>query len=72
MVERSICHLKTRGRRRVRRNTEYNDVKGMKKESGGKKVDQFWGDLYVRKRTLYSLLSFILNQWRDLRIGVMR
>jgi len=25
----------------IERKTEYNDVKGMKEESGGKKVDQF-------------------------------
>jgi len=28
------------GRLRVIREEEYNDVKGMKEESGGKKVDQ--------------------------------
>jgi len=27
--------------KKVERKTEYNDVKGMKEESGGKKVDQF-------------------------------
>jgi len=25
----------------IREKTEYNDVKGMKEDSGGKKVDQF-------------------------------
>jgi len=48
----------------------YNDVKGMKEESGGRKVDQF-RDLCVRERTLYLILLFILSQWRDLRIGVI-
>jgi len=42
----------------------------MKEESGGKKVDQFW-EIYMWERTLYLILSFILSQWRDLRIGVM-
>jgi len=51
MIERSICYFKTRGERRATkgdnrfvclfRKTEYNDVKLMKEESGGKKVDQF-------------------------------
>jgi len=42
MIERSICYFKTRGERRATKGkTEYNDVKGMKEESGGKKVDQF-------------------------------
>jgi len=43
---RSICYFKTRGERRAimgdeERKTECNNVKGMKEESGGKKVDQF-------------------------------
>jgi len=44
-----ICYFKTRGERRATKGegwseikTEYTDVKGMKEESGGKKVDQFW------------------------------
>jgi len=32
MIERPICYFKTRGERRA--------TKGMKEESGGKKVDQ--------------------------------
>jgi len=42
-----ICYFKTRSERRATkgdvrgRPIEYNDVKGMKEESGGKKVDQF-------------------------------
>jgi len=43
----------------------------MKEESGGKMVDHAVAslrDLYVRERTLYLILSFILSQWRDLRI----
>jgi len=39
----------------------------MKEESGSKKVDQFC----ERERTLYLILSFIVSQWRDLRIRVM-
>jgi len=41
------CYSKTRSKRRVKRKGEKrgrpstNDVKGMKEESGGKKVDQF-------------------------------
>jgi len=46
-------------------------VKGMKEDSGGKKVNQFLRDLYVRERILNLILSFILSQWRDLRIRVM-
>jgi len=45
MIERSICYFKTRGERRATKGdkrgrpfTTYNDVKGMKEESGGKKV----------------------------------
>jgi len=42
---RSICYFKTRGERRAtkgdKRGRPYNDVKEMKEESGGKKVDQF-------------------------------
>jgi len=42
---RSICHFKREvraGRLRViKKKTDYNDVKEMKDESGGKKVDQF-------------------------------
>jgi len=46
MIERSVCYFNTRGERREtkadkERKTEYNDVNGMKEESGGKKVDQF-------------------------------
>jgi len=46
MIERSIYYFKTRGERRASRGDqrgrpEYNDVKGMKEESGCKKVDQF-------------------------------
>jgi len=36
-----------------------NDVKEMKEESIGKKVDQFLRGLYVKERTLYLILSFI-------------
>jgi len=50
------------GRLRVIRSSEYNDVKGMREESGVKKVDQFLRNLYVRERTLYLFLSFILNE----------
>jgi len=50
-------------------------VKGIKEESGGKiEVDHaVLRELYryVTERTLYLILSFILSQWRDLRIGVM-
>jgi len=45
MIVRSICYIKTRGEIRAtkgdKRGTEYNDVQGIKEESGGKKVDQF-------------------------------
>jgi len=41
MIERFICYFKTREGRLKVRNTEYSNVKGMKDESGGKKVDQF-------------------------------
>jgi len=46
MIIRSICYFKTRGERRItkgdkRGRLSINDVKGMKEESGGKKVDQF-------------------------------
>jgi len=46
-------------------------VKGAKEESGGKKVDQFERFRAICERTLYLIISFILSQWRDLRIGVM-
>jgi len=41
MIEKSICYFKTRGERRATKGdkrgmTKYNDVKGMKAESGGK------------------------------------
>jgi len=37
-----ILRREVRERRlREEKKTEYNDVKGMKEESGGKKVDQF-------------------------------
>jgi len=44
----------------------------MKEESGGKKVDQYC-EIYMweRERTLYLILSFVLNQWRYSRIGIM-
>jgi len=35
-------------------------MKGMKEESGSKKVDQV-GDLNVRERMLYLILSFMLE-----------
>jgi len=35
-------------------------MKGMKEESGGKKVDQLLRDLYARERTLLLIPSFIL------------
>jgi len=47
MIVRPICYFKTRGERRAtkgdkrRKKTEYNDVKGMKEASEGKKVHQF-------------------------------
>jgi len=46
MIERFICYFKMKGERRAtkgdkRGRLEYNDVKGMKEESRGKKVDQF-------------------------------
>jgi len=44
MIERSICFFKTvrEGRLKViREEDRVHDVKGMKEESGGKKVDQF-------------------------------
>jgi len=46
LIIRSICNFKTRGERERLRlireeDYEYNDVKGMKEESRGKKVDQF-------------------------------
>jgi len=47
MIIRSICYFKKRGERRktkgdtYERKTEYNDGKGMKEESGDKKVHQF-------------------------------
>jgi len=37
MIIRSIYYFKTTGR--YEKKTEYNDVKGMKEESGGKKVN---------------------------------
>jgi len=43
----------------------------MKEENGGKKVDQFERIICERERTLYLIISFVLNQWRDLRIEVM-
>jgi len=46
----------------IRNKTEYNDVKGMKEESGGKKVDQFLRDFYV----MDLIHSFILSQLRNL------
>jgi len=49
----------------IREEDQVNDVEGMREESGGKKVLR---DLYVRERTLYLILSFILSQWSDLRI----
>jgi len=48
----------------------YNDVKGVKEKSEGKKVNQFL-EIYICERDLYLILSFILSQWRDLWIGVM-
>jgi len=48
MCVRSICYFKTRDKRRATRvhirekdPSVLNDVKGLKEESGGKKVDQF-------------------------------
>jgi len=46
-------------------------MKGIREESRGKKVDQFLTKLYVTEKTLYLILSFILSQLRDSRIGVM-
>jgi len=43
MIERSICYFKTRGEKRVTKGVKRgrpSTTKGMKKESGGKKVDQ--------------------------------
>jgi len=45
MIERSICYFKTRNERRAtkgdKRGTPNITMKGIKQESGGKKVDQF-------------------------------
>jgi len=47
-------------------------VKKMKKESGGRKVDQF-REIYVRarSRTLYLIFSYIVNQWTDFRVTIV-
>jgi len=50
---------------RLQKKTEYNDVKGMKEEGGRKRLtsfERFVGNSTARVRTLYSILSFILNQ----------
>jgi len=44
MIIKSICYFKKRGETRAAKGdnrTEYNNVKGIKEESGGKKIDQF-------------------------------
>jgi len=45
MIIRSICYFKMRGESRAVRvigeKTEYNDVKGLREESGSKKFDHF-------------------------------
>jgi len=40
--------------------TEFNDVKEMKEESGGKKVDQFW-EIYMceRENLVFDSLSYL-------------
>jgi len=63
MIERSICYFKTRGERRAtkgeERKTEYNDVKGMKEESGGNMVDQFKEIYIIYERENFVFDSFI-------------
>jgi len=58
MIVRSICYFKTRGESSAtvwyEKKTEYNDVKGMKEESGGKKLssfERFICDTSVKKAT---------------------
>jgi len=66
MIERSICYFKTRGDRRATKGdkrgrqstTIMNYVKGMKEESGGNKVDQFW-EIYMWERELFIWFSHL-------------
>jgi len=54
MKIRSVCNSKTY--ERWEKGNKYNDMKGNKEESEGKKVDQFW-EIYLREGTLYVILS---------------
>jgi len=51
----SVCNFKTRGERRATEGDKRRkpSIKGMKEESGGKKVDSFEIFIYVKERTFY-------------------
>jgi len=61
IVRLAICYFKTRCESRATKGDKRripSTTKGMKEESGGKKVDQF--ERLTCERTSYLILSFIL------------